>query len=221
MINADFIICNNYLIYKNFFTTNKFILFCLTPFVMEWLTVGRPGFSGRDRDKRHAGYNEEYGEGNWRIMWVWNNQIIPKYFAYQLYEDGYYADSFNREDVWQELLRTARNVYDIEPRDVESGLDYLVQKGTATHLQDISIRRVVQRRGWSFQGKKLVQVRKHGTYWGNLFSPGRVMFHLPQLIEVPHLEGWWAYNSIEDFYQSNKILQVKEGIQHKYQSLQK
>jgi len=65
------------------------------------------------------------------------------------------------------------------------------------------------RRGWSFQGDKLVQIRKHSEYWGRNLSPGKVLFHLPQLIAVPHLVGWWDHNSIEDYYQSNKVLQIK------------
>ena len=176
---------------------------------MEWKTFGRPGFSGKDRDIKHAQWDREYGEGNWRIVWTWNGGIITRDFAYQLYEDGYYADSFKREDAWRNLLEIANDVYDLEPLDVESCLDYSIQKGIATHLQDISIRRVIKRRGWDFRGSELVRVRKHEDYWGNLFSPGRVPFHIPHLIESPHIDWWWDYNSIEDFYQSNKVLQVR------------
>jgi hypothetical protein len=180
---------------------------------MDWVTVGRPGFSGKNRDKKHSAWDQEYGQGNWRTAWKWNGTIVTRDFAYQLYEDGYYSDSDSivaRIEAWKELLHESRDVYDIEERDVESGLDYLVQKGTATHLQDISVRRVVQRRGWKFEGDKLIQIRKHDTYFGDRFSPGRVRFHMPEFIENPRIESWWDHNSIEDFYQSNKVLQVKK-----------
>lgn len=177
---------------------------------MDWKTIDRPGFVGKKKKEVETGWDKKYGESNWRVVWKWNGGIIDKEFAYQLYEDGYYADSFNRESVWRELLKTAREVYDLEEKDVESGLDYFIQQGSMTHLQDISVRRVVQRRGWKFEGDKLIRIRKHKDYWGNLFSPGRIPFHLPDLIEEPHLEAWWDNNSIEDFYQSGKILQVKE-----------
>ena len=107
------------------------------------------------------------------------------------------------------MISTAREVYDYEPDDVNSGLDYMVQNGTATHLQDIAIRNVVLRRGWQFKGRELVQIRSHSTYWGKKLSPGKVRFHRPDLIVNPHLEGWWEPNSIEDFWQSNKALQVR------------
>jgi len=177
---------------------------------MDWVTIGRPGFSGKNRDKKHSAWDAEYGQNNWRTAWKWNGTIVTRDFAYQLYEDGYYADSFKRQDVWNELLKKARDVYDAEERDVESGLDYLVQKGIATHLQDISVRRVVQRRGLKFEGQELIQVRRHEDYFGALFSPGKIPFHLPEFIENPRIESWWDYNSIEDFYQSNKVLQVKK-----------
>lgn len=181
---------------------------------MTWKTVGRPGFFGKDKDKKHAKLDVDYGKGNWRIAWKWNKSIITRDLAYQLYEDGYYADSFNRKDVWEELVKTAKDVWDLEKKDIESKLDYHIQKGIATHLQDIAVRRVVQRRGMKFQGNELVRIRKHDEYWGNLFSPGRIPFHLSDLIESPHLESWWDYNSIEDFYQSNKILQIKTSPQN-------
>lgn len=177
---------------------------------MEWIILERPGYTGKKKSEKHAKWNAEYGENNWRLMWAWNGQIITPEFTYQLYEDGYYTDSFRREKLWVELIKKAKDIYDLEPRDIESGLDYLVQKGIATHLQDIAIRRVVSRRGWNFEGNELIQIRSADKYWSQL-NPGNVPFHLPELIVEPHLTGWWKDNSVEDFYQSNKILQIKKS----------
>lgn len=177
---------------------------------MIWRIVERPGHFGKKRDKVYRQYDERFGKDNWRIMWQWNGETIPYIIACQLYEDGYYADSFRRENLWKELASVAKDVYDHQESDVQSGLDYLIQNGNATHLQDIAIRRVMLRRGYRFEGDKLVQIRSHAEYWGQNLSPGKVPFHLSELIVVPHLEKWWDYNSIEDFWQSNKILQVRE-----------
>lgn len=176
---------------------------------MEWRTVERQGYFGKRRDKFYGEFDEKYGIGNWRIAWQWGEEILPYELACQIYEDSYYEDSFRREDLWMKLTSKARDVYDIGESDIESGLDYLVQKGAANHLQDIAIRRVVMRRRWRFNGEELIQIRSHKNYWGRL-SPGRVPFHMPEMISVPHLKGWWDCNSTEDFYQSNKVLQVKE-----------
>jgi len=177
---------------------------------MSWKTIGRPGFFGEKRDETFKQYNEKYGEGNWKIAWKWKDEYLPHITACQIYEDAYYSDSFRREDLWKELIKEAKDVYDHHESDIESGLDYLVQKGAATHLQDIAVRRVVMRRGWKFQGDKLIQIRSHKEYWGEKLSPGKVKFHLPELIIEPRLEGWWDDYSIEQWYQSAKVLQIKE-----------
>lgn len=175
----------------------------------EWEIIERPGYSGKKKAEKHAAWDAEYGEGNWRIAWQWNSEIVLADFAYQLYEDAYYLDSIRRMDIWRGLIDIARDVYDLEERDIESRLDYSIQQGAATHLQDIAIRRVVKRRGGKFYGTELIQIRGHNDYWGKLLGPGKVLFHFPEMIVVPHLKGWWDPNSIEDFYQSNKVLQVK------------
>lgn len=177
---------------------------------MAWKTIERPGYLGKNRDATFEKYDREYGQENWRIAWKWGKSVIDYGIACQIYEDGYYTDSFRREDLWLELISEAKNVYDYSKEDTKSGLDYIVQEGPATHIQDIAIRRVVLKRGWEFKGKKLIQIRSQSKYWGEKLSPGKVLFHLPELIVVPHLEGWWDFNSIEDFYQSNKILQTKK-----------
>jgi hypothetical protein len=173
-----------------------------------WEIADRPGYSGFKKAEKTATYDQMYGPGNWRVAWLWNGEVVSREFAIQLYEDGYYQDSFERERIWVELVRAASDVYDIEPRDVESGLDYTIQQAGATHLQDIAIRKVVKRRGWKFEGDELVQVRGRNNYWGKTLGPGSVQFHIPESIEQPRLSGWWRPDSIEDFYQSNKVLLV-------------
>lgn len=176
----------------------------------EWKTLEeRPGYFGKKMDETFKQYDSQYGKSSWRIAWKWGNMVINYPMACQLYEDSYYADSFKREDLWKKLVKEAKEVYDTEVSNINSGFDYMKQEGKATHIQDISIRLVVFRRGWKFEGEELIQIRNHDNYWGSNLSPGKVKFHLPEMIVVPHLEGWWNNDSIEDFYQSNKILQIK------------
>jgi len=173
---------------------------------MKWKIVGRPGYFGHKRNEIISDFDNKYGKGNWRIVWKWKDNIIPFKLACQLYEDAYYNDSFTREGIWYELRKKAKNVYDHEESDIDSEYNYELQKGTATHIQDIAVRRVFLRRGWNFQGEGLIQIRGISD-WGRKFSPGKIPFHLPNLISKPHLKGWWKTDSIEDFYQSNKLLQ--------------
>ena len=177
---------------------------------MGWVTIDRPGHFGEQRDEIIKQLDDLHGKDNWHIKWQWKDGVISNSEACIIYEEGYYRDSFNREDLWIELMSTASDVYDHQVSNIHSGLDYMIQEGSAAHLQDISIRRVAKRRGWEFTGDKLIQIRSHNEYWGENLSPGKVEFHQPHLILEPHLKGWWNYNSIEDFYISNKILQVKK-----------
>jgi nicotinate-nucleotide adenylyltransferase len=108
------------------------------------------------------------------------------------------------------LCATASDVYDIQPSNVESGLDYHKQECTATHLQDIAVRRVLVRLGRSFKGDHLVQIRGHESE-GYRLNPGKVPFHEPEsIIEPTFAPGrWWDAHSVEDFWQSNKVLEVR------------
>lgn len=180
---------------------------------MVWKSVERPGYFGKSRDEIFRQYNERFGEGKWRLMWFFGGITIPfkdnlLIDVCSIYEDAYFIDSFRKEGLWTELCSKAKNVYDIEEKDIESGFDYRIQSGPATHIQDISIRRVVFRRGWGFKGNDLMQIRGSNNYFSKNLNPGKVIFHLLDKIIQPHLEGWWDKNSAEDFYQSNKILQV-------------
>jgi hypothetical protein len=194
-----------------FYTFAKtFIITSKISVLMEWISSERPGQYGKKRDEIFREYNNRYGPGNWRVMWQWGPSVVQFEVSCQLYEDAYYSDSFKRDGLWKELIGSAEDVYDHEESDTESGLEYLVQKGSAIHLQDIAVRRVVLRRGWEFSGDRLIQIRSHKEYWGQNLSPGKVPFHLPDMIVVPHLRSWWNPDSVEDFYQSNKVLQIKK-----------
>lgn len=181
---------------------------------MEWIAVERPGQQGFKKDEFTAKWNEKYGKENWRKAWHFNGQdIVDKIIIFQICEDAYYEDSFKRENIWQKLITEAKDIYDMSPEEIESGLDYSKQH-EFTRYHDIAIRRVVAERGWKFQGNKIIQIRddkEHSNEFSALFDPGRVPFHLLHLIYKPNLEGWWNKNSVEDFYQSNKILQARKS----------
>ncbi len=177
--------------------------------MMSWQTIDRPSYFGKQRDEKFRAYDARYGKDKWRIAWTWLHQTIDFQTACMLYEDGYYQDSFTRTQVWDDLLHSASDVYDYSLEDMAAGIDYQIQNGQGTHLQDIAIRRVVLRRGWKFEGTEPVQVRGRNG-WGKHLSPGHVPFHMPENIVVPHITGWWDDSSIEDFYQSNKVLQIRD-----------
>jgi len=177
---------------------------------MTWKTIERPGVFGLRKAEILERYDHQYGIHNWRIAHRYGDRFLDFRDVCHLFEEAYLRDSFSREDLWLSLRGAAKGVYDIDHSDIKSGLDYLIQDNNATHIQDIAIRNVFQTRGWNFEGSELVQIRGCAKPFGVKLTPGRVPFHQPEYIIIPHLEGWWDVNSVEDFYQSNKVLQVKE-----------
>lgn len=177
----------------------------------EWQTIERPGYLGKHRNEKFEEWNKEYGQDNWRLVWRAGESLVDFLGVCALYEDAYFEFLKKKRDVLAMLLSEASNVYDDEVSNINSGFDYQKQETPRTHIQDIAIRRSLIRMGLWFRGNKLVRIRqeKGDHALSMILSPGRVPFHLPDLIVQPEIEGWWDKESIESFYQSNRILQAK------------
>lgn len=178
-----------------------------------WETVERPGYLGKKRDEVQNGWNLKYREGNWRISYQWGSLVIPKREAIQIYEDGYYEFFKQNKETLDWLIQTASNVFDTAETNVQANFDYEKQETLNNHIHDVAIRRSVLRLGRLFSGHHLVHVRWTGSE-GYRINPGVVPFHMQEFIvpgEINDYGGkgiWWFPNTIEDFYQRNKVLQV-------------
>lgn len=183
-----------------------------------WRTVERPGYLGKKRDEVHARWDGEYGKDNWRIAYQWGGLVVPREMGIQLYEDGYYEFLSKEQETLDWLVSTASDVYDTAPTNVQAGLSYTHQETSNNHLHDVAIRRAVLRLGEWFRGDHLVHVRWKGSE-GYRINPGVVPFHLPERIvpgEIKDYGGkgtWWFEKTIEDFYQRNKVLQVRRKVE--------
>lgn len=177
----------------------------------DWILLyHEAGYFGKKRDERVEGLNARFGEGNWTLAWDVERRIVGQRDAIQLYEDAYVEHLQNNPPVLDWLVSTASDVYDTASSNVSSGPDYSIQEGPATHLQDIALRHAVQRLGKKFAGDHLVEVRGRKSE-GSILNPGVVLFHRPEIIlpRAPHhSHRWWQDNSIESFYQQNKVLCV-------------
>lgn len=177
---------------------------------MTWRFKERPGYFGKRKADKFSAYDRRFGKGNWRIMWMWGERVLEWLMAVQLYEDAYYHYLLSHPDFLDDLVQNTREVYDNARSNVQSGLDYAMQETPATHLQDISVRRCLIRLGRWFEGDQLIQIRHNSkSPLGQTLSPGRVPFHLSRMIRDPPLRGWWDDGTVEQFYQSNKIIEIK------------
>jgi len=184
----------------------------------QWVSVERPGYFGRRRDLKISGYNARFGIGNWRIAWVVESNPATGMergaFEFndaceRFYDEAYFRWLRDHPDAVETICQYGECM-DNDISNLQSGLDYTKQESWATHIQDIAVRNALHRLGRTFNGEssKILVIRSKDTN-GYFLSPGRVSFHMPHWITSPSLAPQWAQQgSVEDFWQSNKWIQV-------------
>lgn len=180
-----------------------------------WVPAGRPGYFGRMKHERISSYNDLYGTLGWRLRWrVQNDLGIPVSHSFEeacvrFYEESYYRWLVDRpKEV--DFICTFAECIDNAASNVKSGLDYNKQESYSTHIQDIAVRRVLRRLNRQFEGTNntILTIRSRSSN-GHKFGPGNIPFFEPSLIYQPSLVPNWAKRfSVEDFWQSNKFLEV-------------
>ncbi len=176
--------------------------------MQNWLEIdGLTGQVGRMRAAVSLKRNQQFGQQRWGLGWRFQGRVINRVEALALYEEAYFLYLQVRPDLLDWICSIASEVYDNSVSNIESGLDYSIQETDATHLQDISIRRCLVRLGRKFAGDHPVQVRGHDTE-GHVLNPGQVPFHCPEEIEHREKAAWWKPESVEAFWQHNKVLLV-------------
>lgn len=178
----------------------------------EWEIVNRPSYFGKNKAKRIKAYNKNHGVDNWQLAWQVGDDLLPFELAIQLYEDAYYEYLKDNEDTLDYLCKNASEVYDNAMTNVMSGFDYTIQENDSNHYQDISVRKAIYRLGRKFEGDGFaIQIRTNSLdEVGKRLSPGFLPFHLPLYISKPVQVGWWGRGTVEEFWQSNKVLIVKK-----------
>lgn len=182
---------------------------------MNWEIAERPGYLGKKRDEIYALWDNLYGKGNWKLAYLWGNQIISKEEGIQIYEDAYYEYLKNNPLILEWLTKRASDIYDTAPTNTNSGLDYNNQETPNNHIHDIAIKKAVIRNNTTFQGNHVMEVRWTDSE-GFFLNPGVVPFHKPEMILKEEIKDygnkgiWWKENTIEDFYQRNKVLLMRK-----------
>ena len=180
----------------------------------KWKKVERPGYFGSKRDEKIKALNDRYGKGNWDLKWVADeDQLVFGFkdacvYFYQLSYHIYLAEHPELVDH----ICSFGECIDNAPSNVESGRDYTHQEAFSTHIQDIAIRNVLHVMDRKFEGPKdkILTIRSFDSN-GYMYGPGTVPFHTPEWITQPSLKPKGAStNSVEDFWQSNKWICVKE-----------
>ena len=180
------------------------------------------GYLGKRRNDEWEKRNKIYGQENWKMGWLVENNLLEYPEICQLYGDSYYEYFKTRPELLEQLLEEASDVYDDNPINVEAGTDFAKRGEFKTHIGDTAIRRSVQRFGRKFRGEKLLQIHdREGEHPLSLaLSPGQVPFYNPEQLSYPDnlkeitTDVWWIRGSVEDFYQRAKRLCVKKEVLH-------
>jgi len=166
------------------------------------------GQIGSRRKKLERDLDEKFGEAAWQLAHYVCGRVVSTETVCLLYEDAYYEFFRANPSELEWLVDHASDVYDRGVSDTASGVDYTKQMSDYFHIQDIAIRRVLQRLGRSFKGQSPLKVHSSDKESGKL-SPGRIPFHqMPLINEFSDVKGWWDRGSVEDFYQKSKLLLV-------------
>lgn len=177
-----------------------------------WRNDTRPGYFGRRRDEIVGGLIARWGQGNWRLVWALPSSDDVCEFEQackEFYEESYFRWLQARPEAVQ-FITMHNEVYDNAITNIASGLDYKKQESYSTHIQDIAIRNCLRRLGVWFRRERNVPLQIRGTGEGEKYNPGHIPFYDPSLISKPSLRPQWAEEgSVEDFWQSNKWIQVR------------
>lgn len=187
-----------------------------------WRTIERPGYLGKRKDEMFRVWTEKYGDGNWRIVNEANTGEIYSYedIIHKVYVPGYSAYFLSHLDELKFITENFSFGYDKDPINKRKAFDIYAlynKPGIVNQFHHVAFNIAIEQQlGIPFRGLQPVQVRegKPGTPDsqqpnGYRWSPGRIPCTIPELISKPHIIGWWSYNSIEDFYQSTKALQIR------------
>lgn len=138
---------------------------------------------------------------------------LPFVTACRLYEESYFR-WLRLHPAELEFACTYGECIDNTPTNIQSGRDYSIQESYSTHIQDIAMRNALTRLDRKFEGPtdKILIIRSKDSE-GYRFGPGNIPFAFPKTIVQPSkCPSWASSGSVEDFWQSNKWLQIKQKL---------
>ena len=188
---------------------------------LRWVVVERPSYLDKLRGTKEAEWNEKYGEANWRYAWELRSGEVLDFerVFWEVYVAGYVKYFYDHPEEAIYLTDNFSFAYDKEEITIDQAFDLYAlynQPGHANQFHNVALNiALTSFLGLPFKGSRPIQVReeKPGTPVehqpeGYLWSPGRIAAVRPDLIPKD-IEGWWRRGSIEDLYQSAKVIQIK------------
>lgn len=194
------------------------------PEIQEWITVDKPGFLGKEKDRLYSLWNEKYGFNSWRLMWILKNEELLDYSGifWKIYVPSYlkYFQLNLNEAIY--LTQNYAYTYDKDLITKKQAFDpYALynQPNRPNQFHNVALNIALEYYlCLPFQGENIIQIREGKLNspietWptGWKWSPGRIPAARQDLVIDNEITGWWHKGSIEDVYQTSKVLQIKNG----------
>lgn len=188
--------------------------------ISNWISIGKPGYLGKNKDELVVLWNQKYGEGKWRLAWqLASGEVLGYSDIFQLYVDSYTQYFETHLDEAYYLTENFAYAYDKDLVSKEESFNlyslYFLP-GRPNQFHHVALNHALELRLFlEFKGVLPIQVREGnpGTdpnTWpkGWRWSPGRIPAIHSEQIPAGYPSSWWQAGSIEDLYQSAKILQI-------------
>ena len=89
-----------------------------------WVSAGHPGYFGKRRGELEEKWNEEYGEGNWRLVWkTTNGEILHYEDIIVAYTQGYVNYFREHSDEADFVTSNYSYAYDKDMQPIDEAFD--------------------------------------------------------------------------------------------------
>ena len=131
--------------------------------------------------------------------------LVHKDLVLAIYQESYRKFFISNPEKLDWLINNAKDVFDNNISNINSGIDYHKQETDSNHFQDIAIRNILLDFNLEFKGNELIRIKSRSKP-GGFLSPGRVDFYDRDNIPKSRIYGWWKNGSIEEMYKKSKAL---------------
>ncbi len=175
----------------------------------EWQVVTRAVYAdAAERMDYFKRLDSIYGAGNWRIVWaVEKDGLVGHNELFGAYERSFLEHLERNPDIVELLKKKVGRT----SRMLLCGSGVYHDESTHREMQDAALASAISSIGFSIGLADIERIRRDHSLAGlaGALSPAKVPFYDSSIILAPEAPGSWDRGSLESFYRSNMLLEVK------------
>ena len=174
----------------------------------EWQVVTRAVYANAaERMDYFKRLNGIYDAGNWRIVWaVEKGRLVGHGELFGAYERSFLEHLERNPDIVKLIKKVGRTSCMLL-----RGSGVYRDESTHREMQDAALAGAISLIGFSIGLADIERIRRDHSLAGlaGALSPAKVPFYDNSIILAPEAPGSWDRGSLESFYRSNMLLEVK------------